>query len=266
MRFVTRDDVSLHCLSSGDGPPLVLCHGLVFGSIASWYFSIAPELARRFRVIQYDQRGHGHSTLAPSGYDIPTLADDLGAVIDAHVEPDARAVLVGHSYGALVALHYALQHRHRVRALVLIDAPLPAARFVYPSIANLDSIEQLHAVLGGPGSVFAQSGRLARRARQRLEFLFMQSSLRADVAAAGDVDDTALNQLNLPVLCVYGRRSDCRAAGERLARTLPQARLRWLDCGHYIPQEMPAELLAALADFATFAAGPEPTIKEEVSP
>ncbi len=257
MYFIEHDGVRLHCSSMGSGPPLVLCHGLVFGSMASWYFSIATKLAQRYRVILYDQRGHGKSTLAANGYDVATLAGDLAAVIAHEIKGDEAVGLIGHSYGALVALQYCLERQatpqktQRVRSLVLIDAPLPAAHYVLPSIANVTSSAALTAQF--PDALRAQlasGGRRAEQLQKRLEFLLLQSSLRADVAAAGDVADAQLRDLALPVLCVYGRESDCTAAGVRLAQQLPQATLEWLDCGHYILQEAPSKLLNTLNNFA----------------
>ncbi len=58
----------------GDGPPLLALHGLA--SSAHWYDIVAPMLRDRYRIIAPDQRGHGQTTNAPSGYDWKTLSDD----------------------------------------------------------------------------------------------------------------------------------------------------------------------------------------------
>lgn len=117
-------------------------HGLVFGSIATWYFTAAAKLATRFNVVMYDQRGHGKSDLTASGYDLNTLASDLEGVVDHYRQSSdvSGFALVGHSYGALVALTYALRFPARVSRLVLIDAPLPASRYVYPSMAGVETV------------------------------------------------------------------------------------------------------------------------------
>lgn len=249
MTFVTSNDASLHCMSAGEGQTLVLCHGLVFGSIASWYFSIAPHLSQRFRVILYDQRGHGKSTLTQSGYSVAAMSDDLDAVINHYVAPDEAVTLIGHSYGALIALHYALRNKQRIKSLVLIDAPLPAGRYVYSSIAELQVDGRMQELLSAHIGLYRQSHRQEQRARRRLEYLFLHSSLCHDIESAGDVADDELRALDIPVLCVYGRQSDCAAAGERLAAVLPNAQLHWLDCGHYVAQEVPMQLLQVLDRF-----------------
>jgi pimeloyl-ACP methyl ester carboxylesterase len=258
MSMIRANNVQLHIRSLGEGPLLVMCHGLLFANMATWYFSAAAALARHYRVVLYDQRGHGNSEWTRSGYDPDTMALDLSAVIDhSHTSmPEApcggsrKVTLVGHSYGALVALRYALFHRTKIHRLVLIDAPLPAARYVYPSLSGIHSMADLTIRFSRHmHSVASRNRREAKRLQQRLEFLLLQSSLARDVAAAGDIADLQLRQLDIPVLCLYGRRSDCCAAGERLAGLLPQGELRWLDCGHYVTTEAPGAMTQELIDY-----------------
>src|SRR5262245_51278412 len=114
-------------LGTGDRPSAVMLHGLLLGTLAAWYFTAAPALARERRVLLYDLRGHGRSERTPTGYDVATMARDLSALAAAF---DERPIdLVGHSFGALVALRFALDHPARVRRLVLVEAPLPPSRF-----------------------------------------------------------------------------------------------------------------------------------------
>ena len=259
MQWVESEGVRLNTLCLGSGPLLVMCHGLVTASLATWYFTAAPALARHYRVVLYDVRGHGKSDLVAAGYDLDTLARDLAQVIRAYQPKhaagnSAKVALIGHSYGALTALNYALRHPHNVARLALIDAPLPAHRYVHPSLADLDSpaaLEQrFSAHLEGQA---ARGPRQRRRARERLEFLFLASSLREDLRTAADVPDARLKTLNVPTLCLYGRHSSCAAAGQRLASLLPRCSLRWLDCGHYIPTQAPAAMTEEL--LAHFAPG-----------
>jgi pimeloyl-ACP methyl ester carboxylesterase len=255
VRWVESDGTKLHTLSIGDGPLLVMCHGLVTASLATWYLSAAPALARHHQVVLYDMRGHGKSELAATGYDLDTLARDLAQVIRAYLprhalERPGTVALVGHSYGALVALQYALRSPQRVARLALIDAPLPAVRYVRPSLADVDSPAALQQHFPVELEVQDRRGaRQRRRARERLEFLLLRSSLREDLRTAVDVPDALLRALNVPTLCLYGRHSDCAAAGSRLASLMPQAALRWLDCGHFIPTQAPAAMTEHLVTY-----------------
>ena len=101
----------------GDGSPVLALHGLA--SSAHWYDIVAPLLRDRFRIIAPDQRGHGQSAQAGSGYDWPTLASDAIGLLD-HLGLGTAAV-VGHSWGANVALNTAALHPDRVAALVMVD-------------------------------------------------------------------------------------------------------------------------------------------------
>jgi pimeloyl-ACP methyl ester carboxylesterase len=101
----------------GEGPPFLLLHGLA--SSSHIWDLVAPRLAGAFRVITYDQRGHGRSGKPSSGYGFDRTSADAVAVMRA-VGLD-RPVVVGHSWGANVALEVAVRHRSAVSGLVLID-------------------------------------------------------------------------------------------------------------------------------------------------
>lgn len=116
----------------GEGPPVVLLHGLT----ASRRYVVhgSRTLPRKgYRAISYDARGHGASAPAASGgYSYPELADDLAAVLDERVE--GRAVLAGHSMGAHTLAAYALDRAERVAAIVAIG---PATLAVPPDEETL---------------------------------------------------------------------------------------------------------------------------------
>ena len=101
----------------GDGPPLLALHGLA--SSAHWYDIVAPMLRDRYHIIAPDQRGHGQTTSAPSGYDWKTLCDDLAGLLD-HIGLDVVAVM-GHSWGGNVATNFAAYYPGRVSRLIMID-------------------------------------------------------------------------------------------------------------------------------------------------
>jgi len=99
------------------GPGVLLLHGLA--SSSHIWDLVAPRLARRLHVVAFDQRGHGRSGKPSSGYGFERVAADAAAVVRAtELRP---AVVVGHSWGANVALETAARHPRLVRGLVLID-------------------------------------------------------------------------------------------------------------------------------------------------
>jgi pimeloyl-ACP methyl ester carboxylesterase len=126
---VTSSDIRLSGEEVGEGPPVILLHGLTATRRYVLHGSLA--LARRgYRQISYDARGHGESGPAPEdgGYGYGALTPDLRAVVGERA-PDANQVLAGHSMGCHTAVAHALEHADEVAALVLagpVTLGLPA--------------------------------------------------------------------------------------------------------------------------------------------
>ncbi|MEU4318625.1 alpha/beta hydrolase [Nocardia fluminea] len=125
---------------SGTGRPLVLLHGWA-GNLRCWG-AAADELAERYRVIAVDLRGHGYSDDPGTGYDDPKAwAGDVAAVLAAE-GIDAGAVLLGWSYGGIVATDYlATYGTSAVAGVVYCGAPAHIGRDV-PGAAPGPSMEK----------------------------------------------------------------------------------------------------------------------------
>ncbi len=117
-RTVTLRGLGFHYRDwGGPGQPILLLHGLA--SNARWWDLTAPHLTSRFRVLALDQRGHGLSNKPDDGYDFQSITGDLEAFIQAlGLE---RPGLVGHSWGANVALQLAADQPGAVSWLALVD-------------------------------------------------------------------------------------------------------------------------------------------------
>ena len=250
MQLGTDNGVTLHVQELGSGPPVVMIHGL-FGNLATWYFTAATELAKNHRVIVYDLRGHGKSARTPRGYDVASMARDLDAVVEGVVREDA--VLVGHSYGGLIALAFALRCRERVRKVVLVETPLPPLDTGelwsrYTQVAAHDTAAMLASLPSAVREALVRGGRRADRFLDTVRFLSIESSLRDDLARA-EMSDAALATLTCPLLAVYGTTSSVRPSGERAARVVPGARYVEIEGGHDLPQEASAPLTRELVRF-----------------
>jgi pimeloyl-ACP methyl ester carboxylesterase len=249
MPVATKNGIAFHLQELGEhGAPVIMLHGLFVGSLATWYFTAGPALAARHRVLMYDLRGHGKSERAKTGYDLATMQADLAAIADGFSgEP---VTLVGHSYGAVVALGYALAAPHRVAKLVIVEAPLPPS-----NLRELDAFlgqapEAMAAAL--PDALRDALGRKGRKAAKlvdALRFLATESSLLSDLARAVDIPDGSLAALACPLLSVYGTRSSCLPVGRRIARLLPRARSIELEGGHFLPLEAARPLTNAIVEF-----------------
>ena len=101
----------------GEGRPVVLLHGLA-STCRIWDFA-APILARDFAVIAVDQRGHGDSGKPEHGYDFASVAGDAAALLEGR--GIQSPVLVGHSWGADVALELAVARPGLLQGIVFVD-------------------------------------------------------------------------------------------------------------------------------------------------
>jgi pimeloyl-ACP methyl ester carboxylesterase len=250
----------------GDGPPLVLVHGLG-GAIENWR-GLAPPLAARHRVVVPDLPGHGRSALLPEARDVDALAEAVLAQADA--EAIRAAVWVGHSLGGVVALRAASLRPETARGLVLaasagIGSTSRAARVTL-------------AVLGAwrPGRLIAPHrhawacSRLGRRAAfgwwgvadpdglepDLAEAFLVGPALHADTRQAGRAllasdPRTELDRISCPCLCLWGASDNWVRLedGMEYARRLRVPLRTIAGCGHLLIGERPDACLAAIEDF-----------------
>jgi len=135
----------------GGGPAVVAIHGLTSNHTA-WY-PIADVLAGRHRLIAHDLRGRGNSEKPDKGYSLAEHSADLLGLLD-HFGL-ARAIVMGHSLGAHIGVHFASHHGDRVTKLVLVDGGLDVRAEVFDSIApsvnrlgvEFPSVEMFLAIL-----------------------------------------------------------------------------------------------------------------------
>ncbi len=245
MPLIETNGLRLNAVELGDGRPVVMLHGLLVGSSASWYFTSAPTLARGHRVLLVDLRGHGRSDRPREGYDSRTMARDVVGVLDA-MGFGGPIALVGHSYGALVALRLALEWPERVEKLALVEAPLPPSRLPdLQAFFALDRSKMAEALPQVTRQFLDRRGRQADKLLHTLAELSFETSLLEDVRREPDPPDAELARVRDPLL-VYGEQSSCREVGERLARVMPGARLVVLPGGHNLHLDSTAALTASL--------------------
>jgi pimeloyl-ACP methyl ester carboxylesterase len=150
--FMVGSEPTIHGERDGEGPPIVLCHGVTATRRYVVHGSRALERAGH-RVFSYDARGHGDSDPAPpgQGYGYPDLVDDLERVVRAELGEE-RFVLAGHSMGAHTALAYALRHPERLAGLVAIG-PVFTGETSETSLAYWDGLADALAEGGVDGFV-----------------------------------------------------------------------------------------------------------------
>jgi 3-oxoadipate enol-lactonase len=119
MTTATLNGLNFEYTEHGDGVPIVLAHGYCASS-AMWD-QLTPVLAKRYKVITYDARGHGLSSAPPNkeDYTLSTLVEDMAALLD-HLGVQ-ETYLVGHSMGGATVQAFAAQHPDRALATLICN-------------------------------------------------------------------------------------------------------------------------------------------------
>jgi pimeloyl-ACP methyl ester carboxylesterase len=262
-KVLIKSGFHLHYQRVGEGPDLVLIHGLT-GNLAIWFLKIVPLLRRHFRVLTYDLRGHGYSDMPPTGYTTDDMANDLKELLEAL--DIRRPVLVGHSYGADAALSLALQHPEMVDRVVAIEAGLSCLislrkredwegwrywadaleRFgiPVPPERRADPDYMLRLSLQVPKLYGPATGR-PRKAEPLLRLLDTTTMLK-DYETVGALTLDSIERIQTPVLLIYGEGSAFLGSYEYLRTRLPNCtpvKLPPSEWGHFGPVEQPEILV-----------------------
>ena len=265
-RFADLKDVRLRYYVGGQGPALILIHGLS-GAASNWV-AVAPKLAQRFRVLVPDLPGHGGSSPLPAAVSLDPYPARVAEL--AEMESLLPATVVGHSFGGLVALRLALRRPDDVSALALVAAAgiSTATRRVQRLLAISSFVR--------PGRVYSRfSAHVARSVPLKylvfgywgasdpaaltpavVEGLLAGPGLHTDTLTAARVlvqDDPRLDleHVHCPTLVLWGARDHQVPLedGFEYARRLG-AELRVVaDCGHLVIGERPEVCVAALEEF-----------------
>ena len=210
---------------------------------------MAPLLARQFRVVTYDQRGHGASA-ATSDYSLDAFRADLRAVRDALALE--HPLLVGHSFGGLLAIEHAAAHPG-CAGVVGVDGGLKVER---PPVGW----EEVQAQLDRPVTRLLSRVVTAVGVGVRLSLAELRR-VADEAAQREDHLEEAYARLTCPMLLVLASNPDRVPHGEamlaavdtaatRLQQLHPEVKLARLACGHAIPLERPRELADLIIGFA----------------
>jgi 3-oxoadipate enol-lactonase len=241
----------------GEGPPLLLVHGLGY---ARWGWEpVVDGLAERFRVCLFDNRGVGESDVPEGPYSARSMAGDAVAILD-----DAgfeRVHVVGTSLGGMVAQELALSFPERVDRLVLActtpgvrGIPMPEETFrLLASASSLPLEEALRRFVENALAPGVDAALVERIMAHRLASPLDMNGWRAQ-AAAGMVFDSLdrLGEIRAPTLLLHGTADvvvDSRNS-ELLAERIPDARLElFAGRGHLFMWEEPERFVRSVIDF-----------------
>jgi 3-oxoadipate enol-lactonase len=246
--------VDLSFQSVGRGPAVLLIMG--FGATREGWARTIPTLARRFRVLSFDNRGVGDSAASVWPYSVRRMADDAVAVLDAAGED--RAHVYGISLGGMVAQEIALRHPQRVRALVLgattpggpraVLGETPALTFFGRStlVAREEAAWAAVPYLYGERTRRRHAERIGEDIARRLPFAAGPvTHTQQLVAAATHSTVDRLGDIRAPTFVVHGEEDAIVPADNArlLADGIPGAQLRlWRRAGHlYVTDEPHAD-------------------------
>lgn len=258
--IAANGEVTLGWEATGDGDPVLLIHGLGY---ARWGWEpLTPLLAERFRVISFDNRGIGESSVPPGPYTAAEMAADARAVLD--VAGVGRAHVVGTSLGGMIAQELALASPDRVDRLVLLSTtpgatlghPMPEATVQLlieaaswaPETALRRFVEN---ALGPEPSPDLVEGILAHRLASRQD----RAGWAAQAAAGTTYDgDDRAGAITVPTLALSG--TEDRVVDHRnsalLSDLIPGARLHLIaGGGHLVFWEDPQAVADVIIDFLT---------------
>jgi len=257
-RFFDADGLRLHYTDEGVGPPVVLLHGFAVNADLNWRRpGLTAALARDFRVIALDLRGHGLSEKPhEAGRYGQQMVDDVVRLLD-HLGLD-EAQVVGYSLGGFIALKLAVTHPGRVRSIAPLGSgweppehpTFQAALHEFASaLARGESVGPLAAGLGGKRE---PPGVLHRLWVNLLTgYLNDPQALVAMIRGLPElaVTEAELRALELPVCSIAGDRDPLRASLDSMRGLLRDHTVRVIEDADHLTATMRPELLETLRSF-----------------
>jgi pimeloyl-ACP methyl ester carboxylesterase len=272
-RYIDTGELRLHAVIGGKGPPLLLVHGWP----ETWYAwrLLMPALARDFEVIAVDQRGIGLSDKPASGYDTGTLAGDLVALMDALGHK--RFSVVGHDTGFAISYALAADRPDRVDRVALAEIPGPPLASASPPVfvpAQINNrlwhipfsrVEKVpEQLVEGREDIFfgyefaIQGGKLPKDViNYYVRILSNPDALsgsfgfyRALDATLAQNEQRKTRRLKMPVLAIGGEASYGSHVGDAMKALADDVQSVVIPgTGHWVAEEAPEEMLAALTAF-----------------
>ena len=261
-----------------DAPTLVLHHGLA--STQHIWDLMLPALAERYRVVTFDARGHGRSGKPAGDYGFGTTVADTIAVIRA--TRSSRPILVGHSWGAMVAIEVAARRPRSLGGIVLVDGGVTRMRESFATWGEAKAalapphltgtpVEDFRAMIpmffGDAVEVTPEIERIVMAVvRVRADGTIAPRLSRTNhfkiLRAVWEQDPAVVHaKIHVPGLAVLAAGSDPewnarRRAGVRaLGASGAPIRVSWMDGIHDLPLQHPAALVRRISAFARTTVG-----------
>ncbi|MBV7583923.1 3-oxoadipate enol-lactonase [Pseudomonas sp. PDM33] len=255
--LTTRDKVRIaYRLDGAGGLPLLVLSNSIGTDLHMWDGQIAA-LSEHFRVLRYDARGHGASSVPPGPYSLARLGEDVIELLDALGVQ--RAHFLGLSLGGFVGQWLALNAPQRIERLVLANTsawlgPQDQWEARIAEVLEAEDMRDTAATFLGnwfPATWLEQDRPEVAPFRATL-LATNRHGLAGSFAAVQETDlRTALRNVRLPTLVIAGQFDTVTAAdhSELIAEAIPGARLFTLPAVHLSNIEFPREFEGAVLDF-----------------
>ena len=239
-----------HQVDGPAGAPAILLSNSLGTTLAMWDAQV-PALAERYRVIRYDTRGHGRSSVPPGPYHIDDLADDALGLLD-HLGIE-RVHFAGLSLGGMTGLRLAARDPDRLERLTVLctSAHLPPASYWTDRAA----LVREHGTAAVADAVldrwFTPAYRDRAAARQMLESIPAEGYAGCCEAVATMNLTADLPKITAPVLAIAGAADPVTPPDylARIATSVPQGRLLVIDgAAHLANVEQPAAVTGAILE------------------
>ncbi len=242
-------------IDGADNAPVLMLSNSLGTNLHMWDKQV-PVLAKRFRVVRYDTRGHGKTSAPSYPYTVSMLGQDAIALMDALKLPKVR--FCGLSMGGMIGMWLARQVPSRIEQLVLCNT---AAKFGIPEVWNQRvATVRASGMMAITGAVIERwfTKEFREKSPKEIEpIVEMLHTTKAEgyagnCAAIRDVDQRwAIGDITTPTLVIGGKLDPATPyeAAELIAKRIPGAKLVGLDAAHLSNIEQPEAFTKALDGF-----------------
>ena len=272
--------IEIHYQCFGEGENVVLIHGLA-ANLAFWY-PIASQLSDSYRAIAYDLRGHGKSSMPISGYAVADMVRDLDNLLE--YIGSGRTHVVGHSFGARIALHYAIAHPQKVASLTVADTQFRCLQpqlklrdwpywetwkqqqqqqgfqvpdddevFSFQLLLKLDQMASEQSRGNGNGSpkrISLRNRYMGKKGAERWQKLLSTTTAQSELDEGEEMTQAQIKELSVPLLAIFGEQSHCLPSGWKLKELVNDCRMEVVpDVGHFHPAIKPEIFLRTVREF-----------------
>jgi len=219
-KYIQTDDAKIYYEIYGEGEPLVLIHGSLYGYIDE-FKTVLPDLTERFKVIAVALRGHGKSEIGDQNFSYDLFANDIVKILDN--ENINSASILGFSSGAITAIKIAAEYQLRVKKVVSIAGALgavderPDAIRIQEGMTGEEFVKRAKGYVDNRKKIMSEPDRFVEF-YEKLKVLHLDSIW---------ISNEKASQIKIPVFIIGGDRDEYFSveAFNRMYSLIPNSRL-----------------------------------------